>query len=114
MKTAQERKKILRQYGFFCSCKFCTGEEDVEEIRRFQEMGRMIGGQKDVEEMVRLCLERENILEQVGAKLVWRIDNLEMAGGAGQERMDSGDDICDKVQDKLQYLVSILYGESIK
>ena len=85
----------------------------MEEIRRFQEMGRMIGGQKDVEEMVRLCLERENILEEVGAKLVWRIDNLEMAGGAGQERMDSGDDICDKVQDKLQYLVSILYGESI-
>ena len=63
--------------------------------------------------MVRLCLERENILEQVEAKLVWRIHNLEMAEGAGQERMDSGDDICDKVQDKLQYLVNILYGESM-
>ena len=38
--------------------------------------------------MVRLCLERENILELVGAKLVWRIANLEMAAGAGQERME--------------------------
>ena len=70
MKTARERKKILRQYGFFCSCKFCTGEEDVEEIRRFEEMSRMLGGQTDADEMVRLCLEKENILEQFGAKLV--------------------------------------------
>ena len=77
-------------------------------------MSRMLGGQNDVEEMVRLCLGRENILELVGAKLVWRIANLEMAAGAGQERMESGDDICDKVGDKLKYLVNILYGESLK
>eukprot|EP00091_Calanus_sinicus_P009423 TRINITY_DN22064_c0_g1_i1.p1 TRINITY_DN22064_c0_g1~~TRINITY_DN22064_c0_g1_i1.p1 ORF type:complete len:102 (-),score=35.44 TRINITY_DN22064_c0_g1_i1:53-358(-) len=70
MKTAGERKKILRQYGFFCSCKYCTGEEEGEEIRRFQELSRMLGEQRGAAEMVRLCLERENILEQVGAKLV--------------------------------------------
>ena len=116
MKTAQERKKILRQYGFFCSCKFCTGEEDVEETRRFQEMSRMLGGQNDVEEMVRLCLERENILELVGAKLSWRIHNLEMAegAGAGEERMENGENICNKMGGKLKYLVSILHGESMK
>jgi hypothetical protein len=104
----------LRQYGFFCSCKFCTGEEDVEEISRFQEISRMIGGQKDVEEMVRLCLERENILELVGAKLSWRIRNLEMAADAGQERMENRENICNKMGERLKYLVSILYGESMK
>ena len=97
MKTARERKKILRQYGFFCSCNFCTGEEDVEEIRSFEELSRMLGGQKDVEEMVRLCLERENILERVGAKLSWRIHNLEMAAGAFEESLESGNDIVYKV-----------------
>jgi len=114
MKTARERKKILRQYGFSCSCKFCTGEEDEEGMRRFQEMSRMLGGQSDAEEMVRLCLERENILEQVGAKLVWRISNLEMAAGACQKRLESGDDLCDKVGGKLKYLVNILHGYSLK
>ena len=111
MKAARERRKILRQYGFFCSCKFCTGEEDEEEIRRFQETGRMLEGQRDAEEMVSLCLERENILEQVGAKLVWRIHNLEMAAGACGERLESGDDICDKVGGTLKYLVNILHGK---
>ena len=116
MKTAQERKKILGQYGFFCSCKFCTGEEDLEEIRRFQEISRILGGQKDAEEMVRLCLERENILKLVGAKLSWRIHNLEMAAGAGagEERMENGENICNKMGGKLKYLVSILHGESMK
>jgi hypothetical protein len=116
MKTGRERKEILRQYGFFCSCKFCTGEEDVEEIRRFQEISRMIGGQKNTEEIIRLCLERENILELVGAKLSWRIHNLEMAAGAGtgEERMENVENICNKVGGKLKYLVSILYGESMK
>ena len=42
----------------------------MEEIRRFEEMSRMLGGQRDADELVKLCLERENILEQFGAKLV--------------------------------------------
>ena len=35
-------------------------------------------------------------IQLVGAKLVWRIHNLEIAAGAGEESLESGNDIVNK------------------
>ena len=49
MKTAEERKKILRPYGFCCSCRDCAGEEDIQKIRRFQEINMILDGKKETD-----------------------------------------------------------------
>ena len=105
MKTAEERKKILRPYGFCCSCRDCAGEEDVQKIRRFQEMNKILKGKDETDEIVQLCLEKENILQVVGGKLVWRISTLEIAVALCSEK-----DISEILGKQIKYLRNMLYG----
>jgi len=109
MKTPEERRKVLLPYGFTCSCRFCVEEEDTQEVRRFQEISRRL---EERGEVVRLCMEMENILERVGAKLVWRISNLEMAAAAiNKEHPNEEIDeyVLNELERKLEYLCDTLY-----
>ena len=105
MKIPEERRKVLLPYGFICSCRLCVEEVDTQEVRRFQELSERLeeGG-----EVVRLCLEREKILELVGGKLVWRISNLEMAAAAAHKMEETpniiDDYVLNELERKLEYL----------
>ena len=111
--TREERSKILRQYGFSCSCRFCTVEDKVLEIQRFQEITSILQEQERSEDHVKLYLERENILVILESKLIWRITNLERALAvciSGWEKEDNSKELFDEVDRQLKYLINILYG----
>jgi len=113
VRTARDRNMILKQYGFYCFCKFCKEEDKVLEIKRFQEICRILE-RKGTDELkkdnlLQLYLEKEKILVLLESKIIWRINNLKEAAKVCVVSDEYSEDMAMKIERKLKYLQSILY-----
>ena len=76
----EKRRKILRNYGFVCSCDICKTEEDLNEdpcyLKDYMKLENLIDSQNMLGS---IFLEKEKILERNCSKVIWRILNFKYA-----------------------------------
>ena len=76
----EKRRKILRNYGFVCSCDTCKIEENLKEdpcyLKDYMKLESLIDSQNMLGS---IFLEKEKILERNCSKIIWRILNFKNA-----------------------------------
>ena len=92
-----KRRHKLEQYGFFCTCKACLDEEECggHYLKKLHDLKDSLNHQ--TEQVEDTCLKIDEILEDSGSKLMWRIRNLEKYEEQSTE-----------ISNKLNYLKSLI------
>ena len=116
LKSVEERRRKLLQYGFLCSCPACIDELEERKLIRAREILSTLTTSKAAER-VGLCLEMDDILESIGGKIVWRINNLEN-GFATYGELNNAQKLpnhaADTIGKQLISLKTLLYGKSLE
>jgi len=116
LKSVEERRRKLLQYGFLCSCPACIDELEERKLIRAREIFSTLTTSKAAER-VGLCLEMDDILESIGGKIIWRINNLEndfTAYGELNNVQKLPNHVADTIGKQLNSLKTLLYGKNIE
>ena len=106
--TAKKRREILGKYGFTCMCSACKNEENNGDV--FADAYHKLV--EDLQATVSIAIKLEHylkideVLEQHGSKLIWRIRNLQNAFNLQNENGDRNGS--QQISKKLIHLKSIL------
>ena len=106
--TTKKRREILGKYGFTCMCSACKNEETNGDVFAYT-YHSIVEDLKDTENIaIRLenYLKIDQVLEQQGSKIIWRIRNLQNAVNLQSENGDENGS--QQISEMLNHLKSIL------